>query len=262
VILCTEAVGDGDPVVLLPSFSLDGRSMATAFERAFVACHARAGSVSELTRMYVDLPGTGGSPPVEPTSESVLQSVLDTVDSIVGRGPFSVAGWSYGGYLALGLLRRRPARITSAFLVCTGAKIGPADRDLSGTLPSTAEPGWLDAVPRHLHDHLRQAVGRQTPDVAVRVSDLIASNGPTDTAYLERLRETSFCLADENVATAAECPVVALAGRRDRVAGYRSLLDVLKGLPRGDLILSAGAGHYLPVEEPDLLALGIERWTT
>lgn len=232
--------------------------MARAFEPAFVGRRAGEGSNS-VARLYVDLPGTGRSPAVAPTSDAVLDAVVATIDDLVGTGPFSVAGWSYGGYLALGLLRRLPQRVASALLVSTGTKIRPEDRDLSGTLASAEEPGWLGPVPRHLHDHVRQAVGRQTGQVAARVAELVAGNAPTDRTFLDRLRTEGFRLADEDVPNASDRPIVMLAGRRDRVAGFRNLVGALEGFPRADLLLSATAGHYLPLEEPDLLAAGVDR---
>lgn len=258
--LATQVVGHGHPTVVLPSFSLDGQSMARAFEPAFLA-QERASRGGGVTRIYVDLPGTGASPAVEPTSDAVLDAVVATVDEAVGRGGFSVVGWSYGGYLALGLLRRLPDRVASALLVCTATRIRPADRDLSGTMTPRDTPGWLDDVPAELHDHLCQAVGLRTATVAARVAALIAGNAPTDDTYLGRLRRDGFALADEDAVTVTDRPVVVLAGRRDRVAGYRSMVDALSGFDRGDLLLSATAGHYFPLEEPGLLVAGAARWT-
>lgn len=232
--------------------------MARVFEPAFKERRGGEGS-NGVARLYVDLPGTGRSAAVAPTSDAVLDAVVATIDGLVGTGPFSVAGWSYGGYLALGLLRRLPQRVASALLVSTGTKIRPEDRDLSGTLASAEEPGWLGPVPRHLHDHVRQAVGRQTRPVAARVAELVARNAPTDGTFLDRLRAEGFRLADEDVPNTSDRPIVMLAGRRDRVAGFRSLVRALAGFPHADLLLSATAGHYLPLEEPDLLAAGVDR---
>ncbi len=130
--LATRGVGRGHPTVVLPSFSLDGRSMARAFEPAFLAQDAAADPSGGVARIYLDLPGTGASPAAHPTSDAVLDAATTTVDDTVGAAAFSVVGWSYGGYLALGLLRRLADRVASALLVCTGTRIGPADRDLSG----------------------------------------------------------------------------------------------------------------------------------
>jgi pimeloyl-ACP methyl ester carboxylesterase len=106
---------------------------------------------SPWQRIYLDLPGTGGSSPVEPSSDAVLDAVSETVRSILGSDPYLLAGCSYGGYLAAALARRTPAQVAGLLLVCTGTKIQPETRNLSGVRPATPEPGWLDGVPVDLN---------------------------------------------------------------------------------------------------------------
>ncbi|HEX8008402.1 MAG TPA: alpha/beta hydrolase [Trebonia sp.] len=171
--LHVHARGEGMPVVVLPSFSLDGNAMAEVFEPAFEA-------IPGWSRLYVDLPGTGASPPGEPRSDAVLNEVAETLGSVLGSQRCVVAGWSYGGYLAAGLARRVPRQVGGLLLVCTGFKIRPEDRNLAGVIPSVAEPDWLDDVPASLHDHFVHAVGCQTAAVASRVASVLACNGPVD----------------------------------------------------------------------------------
>lgn len=91
--LNVDVLGEGEPLVILPSFSLDHRAMARAVEPAFSA-------VDGWARLYVDLPGTGSSAAGEPHSDAVLDEVVETVEEHVGGSGFAVVGWSYGGYLA------------------------------------------------------------------------------------------------------------------------------------------------------------------
>lgn len=241
--------------MLLPGFALDAGVMAAACEPAF----APAGPGWQ--RIYLDLPGTGGSPPGEPTSAAVLDAVAATVAELIGEVPFRLAGHSYGGYLATGLARRSPERVAGLLLVCCGPRIRPADRDLSGVLGSTPEPGWLEGVPTDLHEHFEQAIGRQTRAVAGRVAAALAGRGPLDEKYLDRLRPAGYRLADEDAASPGFAgPVDVLAGRRDRIAGHLDPLALLTGYPHGNATLLAGAGHYLPFEEPERFAAVTRAW--
>ena len=251
--LHSHVEGKGRPVVVLPSLSLDSTAMRAAFEPAFAG-------LSGWARIYLDLPSSGGSPPGEPTSDAVLGDVIATVDALLDGEPFPIAGWSYGGYLAAALARRLPGRTTGLLTVCSGFKIRPADRDLSGVLPSRPEPGWLDGVPPHLHEYLATAVGYQTTAAASRVAAVLAANGPVDEAYFGVLRSTGFALSDEDLATDYERPASFVCGRRDRVAGYRGGYENLGRFPHAGYVLAAEAGHFLPVEQPNLFGAAVRAW--
>ncbi|MBA2697394.1 MAG: alpha/beta fold hydrolase [Nocardioidaceae bacterium] len=84
--------------------------MAASYEPGLAA---RSG----VRRVYMDLPGTGASPAVGPSSDAVLAAVEESLEKLAGGGPVLVSGWSYGGYLALGLARRRPDLVAAMFLV-------------------------------------------------------------------------------------------------------------------------------------------------
>ncbi len=251
--LNVDVLGEGEPLVILPSFSLDHRAMARAVEPAFSA-------VDGWARLYVDLPGTGSSAAGEPHSDAVLDEVVETVEEHVGGSGFAVVGWSYGGYLAAGLSRRLPGQVRGLMMVCVGLKIRPADRDLTGVLDSTPEADWLSGVPVHLHDHLRHAVGHQTVEVGHRVAAVLEANGSTDDAYLAALRSEGFALSDEDTPTDVDTPACLVTGRRDRVVGYVDLFRALGRLRQADYVSIASAGHYLPVEEPHRFAAIIRAW--
>jgi pimeloyl-ACP methyl ester carboxylesterase len=186
--------------------------------------------------------------------------VLDAVVDAVGTRPFAVTGWSYGGFLAAGLVRRLPEQVVGLQMVCSGFRIRPQDRDLSGVLPSDPEPGWLDAAPPHLREHLAAAVGIQTADVGARVAGILGLIGPAQDEYLDRLQRDGFVLGDQDAATSLDGPVSLVAGRRDRLAGYRAAVAALDAFPHAELAVAADAGHYLPVEDPGFFASAVQRW--
>ncbi len=239
MVLHVQAYGKGRPVVMLPSFSLDHAAMAEAVEPVFAP-------VASWRRLYIDLPGTGRSPPGEPRSDVVVDEVIDAIRSELGGRRFAVAGWSCGGYLAAGVTRRLPQQVSGLMMVCAGFKIRPEDRDLTGVLPSTPQPGWLDHVPPALHDHFTHAVGSQTAKVGERILAALARNGPTDETYLASLREDGFAFSDEAAPTPCNAPVCFLTGHRDRVIGFASLFGALGSYDHATYISISGAGHYLP----------------
>lgn len=144
------------------------------------------------SRVYVDLPGCGESPAGPANSDGVVEAVCAYVDASFGAEPFLLAGCSYGGYLAAAIARRRPQQAAGLLLVCPGIKILPDERVLPEGHPTAASDDWLMDVDPALHEHLNQALGERSRQVAGRVGRLLSSAGPRDEKYLERLRTTGY----------------------------------------------------------------------
>jgi len=245
--------GNGQPLVVLPSFSLDHAAMAATVEPLFADLHG-------WRRLYVDLPGTGGSRRGEPRSDAVLDELEATIRAGLGDERFAVLGWSYGGYLAAGVTRRLPSQLSGLMMVCTGFKIRPENRDLTGVLTWTHQPGWLTRVPPQLHQPFTHAVGAQTAGVAERIVATLNLNGPTDDDYLASLRADGFALSDEAVPTPCDASVCLLTGQRDRVIGFASLAGALGSFEHGTHTNISNAGYYLPLEQAAIFAAVTGSW--
>jgi pimeloyl-ACP methyl ester carboxylesterase len=95
-------LGKGFPIIILHGLSIDHRAMAGPLEPVF---KDREG----WKRIYLDLPGMGETPGLDwiTNQEQVLDIVLHFIESVIPGQRFAVAGYSYGGYLARGVIRRR-----------------------------------------------------------------------------------------------------------------------------------------------------------
>jgi len=254
VVLSTQIHGTGRPLVVLPWFGFDHGVMEAAFEPVFAG-------ITGWRRIYVDLPGTGASMPVEPSSDAVLAAVSETVSEIIGAdGPALVAGCSYGGYLAAGLARRTPTLMSGLLLVCPGVKIRLGQRNLSNVAAASAQPEWLAEVPTEWHDHLAHGVGNQTAPVAKRLVDVFRLNGLTNGTYLEELRSKGYQLTDEASSLPFNGNVTILAGTQDRIVGCLDQFDTLSRYPHGTFVALGDTGHYLPFEQPELFTTLTLSW--
>ncbi len=146
-----------------------GPSLGSSAAALWTEC--AAGLTDHFDVLAWDLPGHGhnrGVPEEGFTMAELAAGVLRVVDEVLGQrselgadagGAFAYAGVSVGGAVGLQLLLDVPARVTSAVLVCTGAKIGTAEAwadridqvTVSGTsvlVAGSAErwfaPGFLD----------------------------------------------------------------------------------------------------------------------
>ncbi|HEY1639723.1 MAG TPA: alpha/beta hydrolase [Streptosporangiaceae bacterium] len=243
MILSAQVYGEGPLLVLLPWFGLSSGMMAAACEPAVAD--------SGWRRAYLDLPGTGKSAPVLARSDAVASAVAESIEDLAEGAPVALAGCSYGGYIAAELARRHPDRVAGLLMICSGIKILPAERDLTGVAAPEPEPGWLDAVPEQFREHLSLAVGCQSRPVGDRLAAAYLVNGPADEQYLRDLRATGYQLAAESELSALTVTATVAAGRRDRIAGFRDQFRLAAGNSAADYVLFHDVGHYLPFERPE-----------
>jgi pimeloyl-ACP methyl ester carboxylesterase len=251
--LAADVFGQGRPVVCLPWFGLDRSVMAATMEPAFAGC-------PDWQRIYVDLPGCGDSPAGRESSDGVVDAVANFIAKETRLARVVLAGCSYGGYIAAALARRIPDRIAGLLLVCSGVKIRKEDRDLPDDAGVAEADSWLAAVRTDLHDHLSQALGNRTPEVAQRVAAVLTSSRPCDEVYLQRLRAKGYQVSDEGSETRFVGPTLIVAGRQDRIAGCGDQFRATRFYPQATFAAIAGAGHYLPFERPDIFAALVREW--
>jgi pimeloyl-ACP methyl ester carboxylesterase len=241
--LVCDDIGSGSPIVCMPGFGLDRSVMAAALEPVL-------GQRPGLRRIYLDLPGHGESAAGMPTSAAVVDAVSAFIDTRLGDTPPLLAGWSYGGYIAMAIARRRPAGVAGLLLICPGVRIRPEDRDVPGPPAAPSPGGWLDGVPGELRSPLAKALGNRTAQVATRVAAILSASRPGDEDYLRELRDRGYRLPDEDSRAEFTGPVSIITGRQDRVCGYADQFRLLADYPRAAFAIVANAGHYLPIEQP------------
>ncbi len=240
-------------MVCLPWFGLDRSVTAMALEPAMAGC-------PDWRRVYVDLPGCGGSPPGPEDSDGVVDVVAELIEQEIRSPRVLLAGCSYGGYIAAALARRMPERIAGLLLVCSGIKIRKEDRDLPDDAGVAQPDNWLAAVPGGLREHLSLALGNRTPEIAQRVAAVLAASRRGDEDYLQRLRADGYQVSDEGSDAVFAGPTLVVAGRQDRIAGYADQFRALVSYPQATFAAIAGAGHYLPFERPAVFTSLVREW--
>lgn len=106
-----EEIGAGRPVLMLHGWPGDHRYMAHHWEPVFAQ---RTG----WRRLYPDMPGMGRTPGAEwiTCQDDMLEVALGFMDAVAPGERFAIAGASYGGYLARGVVYRRPALVSGVML--------------------------------------------------------------------------------------------------------------------------------------------------
>lgn len=250
-----EEVGGGRPVVMLHGLPADNRLPRHHLEPVF---EGRPG----WRRIYLDLPGMGRTPIGDvATLDDMLEVVLDVIDDVVDGGKFALAGVSFGGHLARGVLARRASRI-DGLLLWTPAVHMDGDRD---RLP-----------PFHVLESDPAAVGMVADDEQVWLSVAVVQSVTTLEAFraavkpgllaadrdaLRRL-EHPLVLSDVNLALEEPFagPSLVLAGRQDNLCGYLDAWDLLAQLPRATFAVLDRAGHAVAEERQPLFRMLVDDW--
>src|SRR5947209_9074038 len=120
-----ETHGTGRPIVMLPGRPSDHGVMERFMEPLFTQ---RDGWM----RLYPDLPGTGRTPGADrlAAQDQMLDAMLVFIDTVIPGQRFVLAGLSYGGYLARGVVYRRAASIDGVLLCAPQVTTEPAQAHL------------------------------------------------------------------------------------------------------------------------------------
>ena len=249
-ITVVQLAGDADkPVLVL------GPSLGTSVTALWSECAALLGD-----RFHVvgwELPGHGrGAPAAEPfTVAELAAGVLASVDRVLAeRGEdgvaFAYAGDSIGGAVGLHLLLDAPGRVSTATLLCTGARIGePASwRERAATVRASGTPvmvasssqrwfgpGFLERAPERGGALLNALQATDTESYAL-VSEALAAYDVRD-----RLVEVT-------------APLLAVAGTDDVATPPELLRAVADGVADGRFVELDGVGHLAPAEAPRAVA--------
>ena len=235
-------IGKGPAVVLVHGFPLDG-AMWSGVARAL------------STRFHVfkpDLPGRGNSSAPAPTT---VEGHADFLEALLGQieGPVGIAGFSFGGYVALALMKRRPEKVSALALVDTRAsaddEAGKAKRDETiAAVRANGVAPLVESMPAKLLSP--ESLGRA--DLVERVRRIIARQKPeTVEADLAAMRDRP----DSNAfLPQIAARTIVVVGERDALTPPADSEAMAAAIPNAKLVTVPGAGHLTPMERPKAVA--------
>ena len=246
-----EPYGSGRPMVMLPGRPSDHRIMARFMEPLFTQ---REGWL----RIYPDLPGTGRTPAVDrlATHDAMLDTMLAFIDKVIPGQRFVLAGLSYGGYLARGVIYHRAAWIDGLMLCAPQVKADPAQAQLPPRTAIVEDP----AVAAELGP-ISNLVVVQSPRVAEAVRELLAEVQIADHPFNDRLEEAGpFSFDVDTLPAPFGRPTLIITARQDHLCGYRDAWDLLDNYPRATFAVLDLAGHFVNIEQDALCQTLMREW--
>jgi pimeloyl-ACP methyl ester carboxylesterase len=246
-----ETYGTSRPIVMLPGRPSDHGVMERLMEPLFAQ---RDGWL----RLYPDLPGTGRSPVVDrlATHDAMLDAVLAFIDTVIPGQRFVLAGLSYGGYLARGVVYRRAASIDGLLLCAPQVKADPAQAHLPPRTTLVEDPRLAAEI-----GPVANLVVVQTPRVVEAVRDMLAEVQLADHAFNDRLEAADpFSFDVDRLPAPFGGPTLMLTARQDHLCGYRDAWDLLDNYPRATFAVLDRAGHFVNIEQDVLCQALMREW--
>lgn len=222
-----------------------GPSLGTRVSRLWGA------AVAELSGYDVlgwDLPGHGTSPATDEafTIAGLAEAVLRAVGAAGATGPFLYAGDSIGGAVGLQLLLDHAERVTTAAVLCSGARIGTAEgwAERAALVRAEGMAPMVDTSPgRWFGSRVRD---EPTPAARAAVADLAEVDPESYARVCEAL--ASYDVRDR--LPSVEMPVLFLAGADDVATPADDHQAMARTVRNGRFAVLRGVGHLPPLEDP------------
>ncbi|MFW9803159.1 MAG: alpha/beta fold hydrolase [Candidatus Thorarchaeota archaeon] len=253
-----EMYGEGRPIISLHGFTLDHRSMVGSMEPIF---ESRNG----WKRIYLDLPGHGQTPGQEwiKNSDNMLQVVIDFIDNVIPDTSFAIAGLSYGGYLARGLVHNRPKQVLGLLLIVPRIIGRSEDRIRPEKAVLVRDEEFLCSLEEEERENFVEVAVIQTEDIWPRYAEeIVPAVQISDTQFLGRLQpgDDDFSFEVDSLSVIFSGPTLILVGRQDHWVGYEDAWRILEKYPRATFAVLDRAGHALQLEQTELFNMLVSEW--
>jgi pimeloyl-ACP methyl ester carboxylesterase len=170
---------------------------------------------------------------------------------------FALAGFSFGGIVAMDMARQAPERIARLALLDTTMM-----PDTAESLAARRKTADMAERSTRFHGFSDQLAGAYLAPQNRENADLVAEIR----AMTERLgaevfaRQTRLPRPDNRAALAAlACPVLVACGEEDVLTPPGHHRDMAAMIPGADLVMIPDAGHMTPLEQPDAVTEVLKR---
>ena len=254
-----EIHGAGTPIVMIHGWSVDHRLMKGCMEPIF------SSPDTPWQRIYFDLPGMGKTPGKSwiTGTDQMLGVVLEFIDRVLPNQHFLVAGESYGGYLARGVIKARESLVDGLLLICPVA-IQETHRDNAPALQVLEkDDALLNSLSEKEREYLTGINVVQTNRVWERFrEDVLPGLQAADYTFLENTlgQHVPYEVNVDQIEKPYLQPALFVMGRQDCAVGYRDHWQLIENFPRASFVILDKAGHNLQIEQDVLFTALVREW--
>jgi pimeloyl-ACP methyl ester carboxylesterase len=188
-------------------------------------------------------------------------TIAAMADQILSEAPlrFALVGWSMGGYVALEIMRRAPARIARLGLISTSARPdAPGDAQERRSSVALAERELPSIAWRQKMGLSFYRPDRLSPQTLL---ELEAMNDRLGAALYRSQQEAIIARADNRpLLSTISCPCLVICGTHDQRTPPVCSWEIASAIVGADLHLLAECGHCSPIEDPDAVNALLEAW--
>lgn len=254
VMINYQIIGKGVPIVFLHGWGVDHLIWKNQIEKI------GAFKLRKFQRIYFDLPGMGNSITNHKihNSDDMLNIICKFIDRIIGTAKYILAGESYGGYLARGLVREKESQIIGLLLLCPLIYPGYRTGSHSEHIVLESDAVFMGSLPKDSTGWYRELSVIQTKktyhDYLADINTTIAKGNEQ---FLSEELDGAFS-EDININPHVFTkPTTVLVGRQDTEVGFKDQYELFKDFPRASFCILDKAGHNLQFEQKDLFKAAV-----
>jgi pimeloyl-ACP methyl ester carboxylesterase len=173
---------------------------------------------------------------------------------------FFLVGFSLGGIVALEMAHRAPERVGGLVLVATNARPDLPERSAARLVQqASARAGGLRTlVAEELKPAYLAAANRDRRDLLDLFMAMADSAGPE--AFLRQSEALRARRDRRGLLGTISAPVLLICGAEDVLCPPAEHFDMAGAMPHATVRVIEGAGHMVPLEQPELFHQTLLRW--
>lgn len=188
-------------------------------------------------------------------------SLIDMARYVLERGPerMSLLGHSMGARVALEVYRLAPDRVERLALVSTGVhSLQPGEAEKRHALRAIGEEQGTEALVDRWLPPMLSCAHRDDPSIMAPLRTMCIESGVA--VYTAQIAALIDRPEVETLLPTIACPVLVAVGSDDVWSPPEQHAAIAAAIPNATLTVVPGAGHMLPVEQPDALNAAITAW--
>jgi pimeloyl-ACP methyl ester carboxylesterase len=244
-----EIIGSGKPILMLHGMSVDLHVMKHAFEPNFIEFP------HDWKRIYLDLPGMGKTTAFDwiKNSDDMFVFLTKFIDKVIPNEEFVVAGYSYGGYLARGLIAQYETKIIGGIFICPLIIPDDKKRNVQKDIfynRDTVFCNKLDVQAKALLDYF--LVNQDSATISRFSNDILCGHARANRSFIDRIRNNpknyEFSKKITKNFRPYEKPVLFITAKQDILVGFSDAKGILDYFPNNTFVTIDSAGHAVQID--------------